>query len=63
MDGKAVRPPARLPDHTGTSAAPSRSPEAELRAALSEAGPQGVSIADLVHATGKGRTWVYEGLR
>jgi S-DNA-T family DNA segregation ATPase FtsK/SpoIIIE len=39
------------------------SPEAALRAALRAAGPRGVPIADLVQATGKGRTWVYERLR
>ncbi len=27
------------------------------------AGPHGISVADLVAATGKGRTWVYERLR
>ena len=38
-------------------------PEATLWAALVAAGPRGVSIADLMQATGKGRTWVYERLR
>ena len=38
-------------------------PEAALWAALVAAGPRGVSIADLMQATGKGRTWVYERLR
>ncbi len=38
-------------------------PEEALWAALVAAGPRGVSIADLMRATGKGRTWVYERLR
>ncbi len=38
-------------------------PEEALWAALVAAGPRGVSIADLMQATGKGRTWVYERLR
>lgn len=37
-------------------------PEAALWATLVAAGPRGVSIADLMQATGKGRTWVYERL-
>lgn len=38
-------------------------PEAALFAALVTVGPRGASIADLIQATGKGRTWVYERLR
>jgi hypothetical protein len=38
-------------------------PDAALWAALVTAGPRGASIADLMQATGKGRTWVYERLR
>src|SRR5579863_9795915 len=45
------------------SADDSGSAEAILWAALLAAGPGGVPIADLVAATGKGRTWVYERLR
>ena len=37
-------------------------PETALRAALSDAGPEGVSVAELVHVTGKGRTWIYDRL-
>jgi S-DNA-T family DNA segregation ATPase FtsK/SpoIIIE len=37
-------------------------PETALRAALSDAGAEGVSVAELVHVTGKGRTWVYDRL-
>jgi S-DNA-T family DNA segregation ATPase FtsK/SpoIIIE len=37
-------------------------PEAALWAALRDAGQSGASIAELVLATGKGRTWVYERL-
>jgi hypothetical protein len=37
--------------------------EAVLWAALLAAGPGGVPIAELMAATGKGRTWVYERLR
>jgi S-DNA-T family DNA segregation ATPase FtsK/SpoIIIE len=38
-------------------------PMGALWAALSSAGPDGVSVGDLVKITGKGRTWVYEHLR
>jgi DNA segregation ATPase FtsK/SpoIIIE, S-DNA-T family len=38
-------------------------PETALWAALSNAGAEGVSVAELVRATGKGRTWVYDRLR
>ena len=38
-------------------------PDAALWEALVTAGPRGASIADLIQATGKGRTWVYERLR
>jgi DNA segregation ATPase FtsK/SpoIIIE, S-DNA-T family len=38
-------------------------PEMALWAALSDAGPEGVPVAQLVQATGKGRTWVYERLQ
>ena len=37
-------------------------PEMALWAALSGAGPEGVAVAELVRATGKGRTWVYDRL-
>ena len=55
--------PANPPAHTEMEAGGSGSAEAALWAALREAGPRGVSVADLVAATGKGRTWVYERLR
>ena len=38
-------------------------PEAALWTALVTAGPRGASVADLIQATGKGRTWVYQRLR
>jgi S-DNA-T family DNA segregation ATPase FtsK/SpoIIIE len=38
-------------------------PHAVLLTALRQAGPEGVSIGELVMATGRGRTWVYERLR
>jgi hypothetical protein len=38
-------------------------PETVLWAALRDAGPEGVTVAELVTATGKGRTWVYDRLR
>jgi S-DNA-T family DNA segregation ATPase FtsK/SpoIIIE len=38
-------------------------PETALWAALRDAGPEGVTVAELVTATGKGRTWVYDRLR
>ena len=37
-------------------------PETALWAALSNASTEGVSVAELVRATGKGRTWVYDRL-
>lgn len=42
---------------------PADGPHGALWAALRRAGPEGVSIGDLVEITGKGRTWVYERLR
>jgi S-DNA-T family DNA segregation ATPase FtsK/SpoIIIE len=63
-------PRPALPSPQPSPAAASRegtdglaTPEAALWAALSSAGPQGVAVADLVQATGKGRTWVYDRLR
>jgi DNA segregation ATPase FtsK/SpoIIIE, S-DNA-T family len=38
-------------------------PEIALWAALSSAGPEGVPVAELAQAAGKGRTWVYDRLR
>jgi S-DNA-T family DNA segregation ATPase FtsK/SpoIIIE len=60
------RQPAESP-HTGEHY-PSRgndrpAPETALWAALHDAGPEGVTVAELVTATGKGRTWVYDRLR
>ncbi len=52
-----ARPPTEVP--VGSDG----NPEAALWAALVTAGPRGASIADLIQATGKGRTWVYERLR
>jgi S-DNA-T family DNA segregation ATPase FtsK/SpoIIIE len=37
-------------------------PETALWAALGDAGAEGVSVGELVRATGKGRTWVYDRL-
>jgi S-DNA-T family DNA segregation ATPase FtsK/SpoIIIE len=37
-------------------------PETALWAALSDTGVEGVTVAELVRATGKGRTWVYDRL-
>ena len=51
------------PGPTEVPAGSHGSPEAALWAALVTAGPRGASIADLIQATGKGRTWVYERLR
>ena len=50
-------PPARAPQ------SPADSPHETLWAALRRAETEGVSIAELVKVTGKGRTWVYERLR
>ena len=52
-----------LPGPTEVPAGSHGNPEAALWAALVTAGPRGASIADLIQATGKGRTWVYERLR
>lgn len=54
--------PGHPPGHAdvGTDGPPGA--EAALWAALVAAGPRGVPIADLMAATGKGRTWVYERL-
>ena len=49
-------PPSCPPAATAT-------PDAALWAALVTADPHGASIADLIQATGKGRTWGYERLR
>ncbi len=38
-------------------------PEAALQAALRAAGPDGVTVPELVASTGMGRTWIYERLR
>jgi S-DNA-T family DNA segregation ATPase FtsK/SpoIIIE len=54
--------PAHGPAHAEMRADGPRGPEAALWAALVAAGPGGVPIADLITATGKGRTWVYERL-
>jgi DNA segregation ATPase FtsK/SpoIIIE, S-DNA-T family len=37
-------------------------PEIALWAALSDSDAEGVSVAELVRTTGKGRTWVYDRL-
>jgi S-DNA-T family DNA segregation ATPase FtsK/SpoIIIE len=55
--------PATPPARTDTGAGGTTSAKAALWTALRGAGPHGVSVADLVAATGKGRTWVYERLR
>jgi len=55
--------PEPAPDPTGVWAGGSGDPEAALWAALRRPGQRGVSIADLMEATGKGRTWVYERIR
>jgi S-DNA-T family DNA segregation ATPase FtsK/SpoIIIE len=69
---RAERPPepAQRPQTAADGPQPPRpagdspdGPQAALWAALRHAGPEGVSVADLVKITGKGRTWVYERLR
>jgi FtsK/SpoIIIE family len=55
--------PATPPAHTDTRTDATTSAKAALWTALRGAGPHGVSVADLVAATGKGRTWAYERLR
>jgi DNA segregation ATPase FtsK/SpoIIIE, S-DNA-T family len=73
------RPALSAPGPSGPSQRPQTAPEGPgadsgtqdaadgatgaLWAALRAAGPQGVSVAQLVKITGKGRTWVYERLR
>lgn len=47
--------PARGDDHSG--------PEAALWAALTRAGPDGATVAELMAACGMGRSWVYYRLR
>jgi FtsK/SpoIIIE family len=59
---KAPEPPQR-PRELPARANGSPRPEEALWAALSAAGPQGVPVADLARAAGKGRTWVYDRLR
>jgi len=58
-------PPERpqIREHRPSPAAGRGNPEAALWAALVAAGPRGASIANLMQATGKGRTWVYVRLR
>lgn len=73
------RPTLRTPSPSGASQRPQTAPDGRkpatgpqdaadgpqgaLWAALRHAGPQGVSVGELVKITGKGRTWVYEHLR
>jgi DNA segregation ATPase FtsK/SpoIIIE, S-DNA-T family len=58
----APQPPQTAPQAPARVAGSPR-PEEALWAALSAAGPQGVPVADLARAAGKGRTWVYDRLR
>ena len=51
------------PDPTRAWAGAPDGAETALWAALVQAGPRGASITDLMAATGKGRTWVYERIR
>ena len=65
--------PAPVPDMPWTTPEPPQdppprsddrpTPETVLWAALRDVGPEGVTVAELVTATGKGRTWVYDRLR
>jgi DNA segregation ATPase FtsK/SpoIIIE, S-DNA-T family len=55
-------PPAIAPTPQPRQAKESR-PEIVLWRALCDAPPEGVSIGDLIEATGKYRTWVYERLQ
>jgi S-DNA-T family DNA segregation ATPase FtsK/SpoIIIE len=48
---------------SGTAAEDRTRPEIALWRALCDAPPEGVSIGDLIEATGKYRTWVYERLQ
>jgi FtsK/SpoIIIE family len=51
-------------EHAGNAPQAGRdAPEASLRAALSLAGEEGVSVASLITVTGMGRRWVYYRLR
>jgi S-DNA-T family DNA segregation ATPase FtsK/SpoIIIE len=70
----AATMPASVPDTPWTAPEPPQTgdasvprghrpdPETALWAALSNSGAEGVSVAELVRATGKGRTWVYDRL-
>ncbi len=49
--------------HGAASAADQAGPETALWAALSAAGPEGASVAELIAATGMSRSWVYNRLR
>jgi len=74
--GRSPAPlPAPAPDALWTAPEPPQSgdvrkprthdrhdPETALWAALSDAGAEGVTVAELVRTTGKGRTWVYDRL-
>jgi hypothetical protein len=51
--------PPDAPTHTDSHAGPGSA----LWDALSEAGPSGATISDLMTACGMGRSWVYNQLR
>ena len=55
--------PANGPSPTPAPESAAGEPQSALWAALRQAGPEGVSVGQLVQATGKRRTWVYERLR
>lgn len=63
---KASQRPHTAPDGRKPATGPQDAadgPQGALWTALRHAGPEGVSVGELVKITGKGRTWVYERLR
>jgi hypothetical protein len=58
----APEPPSQAGDTRKSRGHDRPDPETALWAALSGSGAEGVSVAELVRTTGKGRTWVYDRL-
>jgi S-DNA-T family DNA segregation ATPase FtsK/SpoIIIE len=54
---RAIDSAPTTPNHTGTD------PDTALWTALTEAPDQGLTVPDLMHITGMGRTWIYDRLQ
>ncbi|PRX98170.1 FtsK/SpoIIIE domain-containing protein [Allonocardiopsis opalescens] len=66
LSADAVRRTAPLTSgapHDAVDTDPADDPESRLSDALADAPPDGRSVADLMDATGMGRTWVYDRLQ